>query len=104
MKRMVQLGILVTAFACASITQAKDRPHLLYILADDMGWQDTSVPFGPERTLFNERYRTQALERLGRLFRWTPSGSHPNIDRLADRDAWKRAPTSIMIGSPCRRR
>jgi len=39
-------------------------PNILFILADDMGWQDTSVPFGPERTKWNDRYRTPALERL----------------------------------------
>lgn len=40
------------------------RPNILFILADDMGWQDTSVPFWTERTKWNERYRTPALERL----------------------------------------
>ena len=37
---------------------------MLFILADDMGWQDTSVPFGPQRTKWNDRYRTPGLERL----------------------------------------
>lgn len=39
-------------------------PNILFILADDMGWQDTSVPFDRERTQWNDRYRTPALERL----------------------------------------
>jgi hypothetical protein len=42
------------------------QPNILFILADDMGWQDTSVPFARERTKWNDRYRTPALERLAR--------------------------------------
>lgn len=41
-------------------------PNILFILADDMGWQDTSVPFAPARTKWNDRFRTPALERLAR--------------------------------------
>ena len=41
-------------------------PNILFILSDDMGWQDTSVSFGPDRTTWNDRYRTPALERLAR--------------------------------------
>ncbi len=40
------------------------QPNILFILADDMGWQDTSVPFASERTKWNDRYHTPALERL----------------------------------------
>ncbi len=45
---------------------ARPGPNLLFILADDMGWQDTSVAFGPQRTPWNDRYHTPALERLAR--------------------------------------
>tara|TARA_R110002096_G_scaffold48836_5_gene129214 strand:+ start:5387 stop:6913 length:1527 start_codon:yes stop_codon:yes gene_type:complete len=58
--------ISIFLLALASSLTAGERPNILYILADDMGWQDTSVAFGPERTPFNERYRTPALERLAR--------------------------------------
>ena len=37
------------------------KPNILFILADDMGWQDTNVPFGPEKTIYNFRYKTPAL-------------------------------------------
>lgn len=46
-----------------SLSEAS-TPNILFILADDMGWQDTSVPFAGERTKWNDRYRTPALERL----------------------------------------
>jgi len=46
------------------------RPNLLLFLVDDMGWQDTSVPFLtdssgiPQVTSLNERYRTPHMEGL----------------------------------------
>jgi arylsulfatase A-like enzyme len=45
---------------------AAERPNVVLFLVDDMGWQDTSVPFGPERTLFNDHYRTPNMERLAK--------------------------------------
>ena len=39
-------------------------PNLVVFLVDDLGWQDVSVPMGPETTQFNRRYRTPNLERL----------------------------------------
>ncbi len=48
----------------AATTVRKDRPNIVLFLVDDMGWQDTSVPFHTERTPFNERYRTPHMERL----------------------------------------
>lgn len=45
-------------------------PNLLVVLVDDMGWQDTSVPFlhdtngAPVVTALNLRYRTPGMERL----------------------------------------
>jgi arylsulfatase A-like enzyme len=40
------------------------KPNIVMFLVDDMGWQDTSVPFWTSRTPFNERYHTPAMERL----------------------------------------
>ncbi len=39
-------------------------PNIILFLVDDMGWQDTSVPFWEERTHFNELYHTPNMERL----------------------------------------
>ena len=46
------------------IRPRRPRPNVLFFLVDDMGWQDTSVPFHSEPTPFNARYRTPAMERL----------------------------------------
>lgn len=48
-----------------------DRPNIIFFLVDDMGWQDTSVPFWTERTKYNDIYETPNMERLaaqGMLF------------------------------------
>ncbi|PZX56480.1 sulfatase [Algoriphagus chordae] len=42
----------------------KARPNIVFFLVDDMGWQDTSVPFYTEVTELNKRYRTPNMERL----------------------------------------
>jgi arylsulfatase A-like enzyme len=41
-------------------------PNILFILADDLGWQDTSMALGPSRTATSSHYRTPAIERLAR--------------------------------------
>ena len=43
---------------------AAAQPNVVLFLVDDMGWQDTSVPFHHEITLFNRRYHTPSMERL----------------------------------------
>ena len=61
----------LTVQAQPSAERADQRPNIILFMVDDMGWQDTSVPFGPERTPLNERYETPNMERLaseGMLF------------------------------------
>lgn len=41
-------------------------PNIVLFLVDDMGWQDTSVPFADTITPFNRLYRTPNMERLAR--------------------------------------
>lgn len=39
-------------------------PNIIFFLVDDMGWQDTSVPFYSEITELNKRYHTPNMELL----------------------------------------
>lgn len=41
-------------------------PNIIVFLVDDMGWQDTSVPFWKQTTPLNRRYHTPNMERLAR--------------------------------------
>ncbi|MEA1952209.1 MAG: sulfatase-like hydrolase/transferase, partial [Planctomycetota bacterium] len=43
-----------------------NQPNIVLFLVDDMGWQDTSVPFHTEVTPLNHRYKTPNMERLAR--------------------------------------
>lgn len=70
---IVALGLApVAAGTCAyahpqnSGRSGEDRPNIIFFLVDDMGWQDTSVPFWTEKTFYNERYETPNMERLAR--------------------------------------
>lgn len=62
-------GLLAAGLAtgeCSGVreTPGHERPNILLFLVDDMGWQDTSVPFHSERTPFNDLYQTPNMERL----------------------------------------
>lgn len=65
MKKITSLLFLCFAGNIANI-QAEKRPNILLFLVDDMGWQDTSVPFWNQKTTNNETYETPNMERLAR--------------------------------------
>ena len=58
---------LILFISCQTRTLAEPKdsmPNIILFLVDDMGWQDTSVPFWTEETEFNKRYQTPNMERL----------------------------------------
>lgn len=50
--------------AQAQTKHAAERPNIILFLVDDMGWQDTSLPFWKEKTYNNTIYETPNMERL----------------------------------------
>ena len=61
--KTLMLGSIMPTMALAQT----DQPNIIMFLVDDMGWQETSVPFYKERTLLNDRYRTPNMERLAAM-------------------------------------
>lgn len=57
---------LVNTGNCENSARPSNRPNIILFLVDDMGWQDTSVPFWTETTAFNNTYETPNMERLAR--------------------------------------
>lgn len=63
-----------TLFVCSALSvtmqaqsqQSEKRPNIILFMVDDMGWQDTSLPFWTEKTHYNEVYETPNMERLAR--------------------------------------
>jgi len=64
-KLVLVLSTLVFA-ACQSEEIEEVSPNIVLFLVDDMGWQDTSVPFWNKRTTFNDLYHTPNMERLAK--------------------------------------
>ena len=71
-KRTLLPGLVVSVAVAAPATAgAQQRPNIILFMVDDMGWQDTSVPFWTQRTPLNDTYETPNMERLaseGMLF------------------------------------
>ena len=72
-KQFTAIGILyllmalqapVTAQMNKSVQKNTGQPNIIFFLVDDMGWEDTSVPFYSETTPLNKKYHTPNMERL----------------------------------------
>ena len=51
---------------CGMLAAQESRPNIVLFLVDDMGWQDTSLPFWREKTPLNELFHTPNMERLAK--------------------------------------
>ena len=58
------LMITLLLLVLAPSTQAASKPNIVLFLVDDMGWQDTSVPFHTEVTPLNRKFHTPHMEAL----------------------------------------
>lgn len=68
---VLRIGMYVVCALCMvfgstrAVAQSRaNKPNIIVFLVDDMGWQDTSVPFGNTTTPLNRLYKTPNMERL----------------------------------------
>lgn len=70
MKKSLTSGLILltlllgTKLLSANKNSNQTKPNIIMFLVDDMGWQETSVPFYSEVTDLNKRYHTPNMERL----------------------------------------
>lgn len=65
-RRSFLQSLFAASFVADNAFAAKRPPNIVFFLVDDMGWQDTSVPFYKEVTPLNRKYHTPAMETLAR--------------------------------------
>lgn len=61
---MKKLNSLIFLMFFVNLLFAQKKPNIIVFMVDDMGWQDTSVPFADQITELNKRYHTPNMERL----------------------------------------
>ena len=65
-EHLPKLSVLAASVVCVVGAKAQQRPNIVLFMVDDMGWQDTSVPFWTQSTPLNATYETPNMERLAR--------------------------------------
>ncbi len=83
MKKTVLLPLSLAALPANAAAQ-EPRPNIILFMVDDMGWQDTSLPFWTEKTDYNRMFET------------------PNMERLADEGMMFTQAYACSISSPSR--
>lgn len=66
MKRIILFFTLITHCLFVNAQKQSSRPNIIVFLIDDMGWMDTSVPFGDSVQPLNKRYHTPNMEKLAK--------------------------------------
>ncbi len=81
--KVILKGVIVVLFSLGIFScdhqkyETSSQPNIILFLVDDMGWQDTSVPFFTELTPFNKTYHTPNMERLASQgMKFTQAYSH----------------------------
>ncbi len=99
---------LIMSTGCSN--REEKKTNIIMFLVDDMGWQDTSIPFYKERTPFNERYHTPNMERLaseGMMFTQTYACSvcsPTRVSLMTGINATRHRVTKLDSSEKCKQR
>ena len=63
---LLGLSFSLTKKPCQANEENDRLPNIIVFLVDDLGWQDSSVAFSGEKTVFQDHFRTPHLEQLAR--------------------------------------
>ncbi len=59
------ISAILAASSLVACSESKvEQPNIILFLVDDMGWQDTSLPFHSDTTMWNRIFETPNMERL----------------------------------------
>jgi arylsulfatase A-like enzyme len=61
--KKIGLAAILT-LGCQWGIYAQEKPNIIFFLVDDMGWQDTSVPFWDKTTPSNNKFHTPNMKKL----------------------------------------
>ena len=64
---MKNLFYLLCLLLVSCLYEKNDNPNIILFMVDDLGWQDTSVPFWSQETEFNKLYNTPNMEKLAKM-------------------------------------
>ena len=67
MKKKLIIPFIVCGASSLAALATGPKTNVILFLVDDMGWQDTSVPFWRDTTKWNRLYNTPNMERLAQL-------------------------------------
>ena len=62
---IISFGLIFSIHIQAQSSDVK-KPNIIFFLVDDMGWQDTSVPFWDSTTAQNHKFHTPNMKRLAK--------------------------------------
>lgn len=63
-KRLNIIWVTALSAGIANAEAVDGHPDIILFMVDDMGWQDTSLPFSNDTTYYNRMFRTPNMERL----------------------------------------